>query len=186
MQLEDVLTKRWWTFLLRGIVAIAFGIVALVWPAATVGVFFLLFGLFAIADGVVDVIMAIILATRKEKWGVIMIKGLVGLLIGAVVLARPEFALEFLVIVIGIWAIIAGSVQLMNGFDMPRDSGRGWIIVAGLFAIALGLLFLIIPLKTTWAALIIIGIYALISGALLIIMAFYALGAQKGLKAKAA
>lgn len=186
MNPEQIFSRRWWTFLLRGIIAIAFGIIALAWPAATVGVFFVLFGVFVLADGIVDVIMAVVFAVRKEKWGALMAKGLVGVLIGAVVLSRPEFALELLLILIGIWAIVAGIVEVVNAFEMAPESGRGWIGVAGALAVILGILFLAIPFKTVFAAIILIAIYALVSGALLIILAFFALGAQKGLKMKEA
>lgn len=134
----------------------------------------------------VDVIMAIAFAVRKEKWGAVMAKGLVGVLIGAVVLSRPEFALELLLILIGIWAIIAGIVEVVSAFEMAPESGRGWIGVAGVLAVVLGILFLAIPFKTVFAAIILIAVYALISGALLIMMAFFALGARKGLKEKVA
>ncbi len=182
--MEKNLTARpWWAFLIRALVAIAFGIILLAWPAATVYVLLVVFGIFALVDGVIGVIASIVLATRKESWGLVLVSGLLGLLIGGIVLSRPDIALVVVILLIVIWAIVSGIFELIAAFDMPPASGRGLLGAVGVLSIIIGILLISIPLETAWAVIIIIGIYALVAGVGNIVLAFYTKSAQKKLKA---
>ena len=181
----ELLTRSWWSFLVRGIIAIALGIILIAWPAPTVKVFIIIFGLFVLIDGLVNVIRSIVLASRKERWGWTLVGGLLGFLIGAIILAHQEFALSFVVILVGIWAIIMGVSELAIAFDMPPESGRGLVGLLGVLSLIIGIIILVYPFGSVYALMVVLAIYAFFAGLYLIFLAFYALGAQRKLKKEA-
>ena len=175
MESDVIILKHWWSYLLRGIIAIAFGVVMMVYPSATLKTFIWIFGIFALAGGIVDVIMAIVLATRKERWGWPLAGGLLSILLGAIVLNHPDVALGIVVLLVAIWALVTGIAFLAGAFDLPPNSGRGWVGVSGALSIIAGIIILAYPVGSTYAVMVLIGIYALIAGAYLIVLSFYAL-----------
>ena len=180
--MEEVITRSWWSFLIRGIIAVALGIILLAWCGATVKTFIVIFGLFVLVDGLVNVIRSIVLATRKQRWGWTLVGGLIGFLIGAIILAHQEFALAFVVILVGIWAVIMGIAELAIAFDMPPMSGRGLVGLSGVLSLILGVIILVYPFGSVYALMVVLAIYAFLAGLYLIFLAFYALGAQRRLK----
>lgn len=183
MEEEVILVKAWWSYLLKGIVAIAFGVAFIAYPHATLKTFIWIFGIFALVSGIVDVILAIVLATRKERWGWPLVGGLLSILIGGIVLRDPNVALGVIVLLVAIWALIGGIAAVASAFDMPPKSGRGWIGVSGALAIIAGIIILAYPVGSTYAVMVLIAVYLLIGGAFLIVFSFYAMSMQRKLKA---
>ena len=181
----ELLTRSWWSFLVRGIIAIALGIILVAWPGATVKTFIIIFGLFVLIDGLVNVVRSLVLASRKERWGWTLTGGLLGFLIGAIILAHQEFALSFVVILVGIWAIIAGISELAIAFDMPPMSGRGMVGFLGVLSLIIGIVILVYPFGTVYTLMVVLAIYAFVAGAYLIFLAFYSMGAKHRLKKEA-
>ncbi len=179
MEANVVIFKHWWSYLLRGIIAIAFGVVMIVFPSATLKTFIWIFGAFALAVGIVDVIMAIALASRKERWGWTLAGGLLSILLGGIVLNHPSVALEVVVLLVAIWALVTGIAVCASAFDMPPNSGRGFLGVYGALSIIAGIIILAYPVGSTYAVMVLIGVYALMGGAFLIVLAFYALSQLK-------
>jgi uncharacterized membrane protein HdeD (DUF308 family) len=122
-------------FLFRGLAALAFGIIALVWPKPTLLVLVLLFGIFAIISGITAVAAA--LQNREEHgWGLLLFEGILWLLAGVVALIWPGVtALSFLYL-LAAWAIITGILELIAPLSFPMSFGRGALMVlAGLVSI---------------------------------------------------
>lgn len=179
MKTEVIIFKHWWSYLLRGIIAIAFGIVMIVYPSATLKTFIWIFGAFALAAGIVDVIMAIVLAYRKERWGWPLVGGLLSILLGGIVLNHPNVALEVVVLLVAIWALVTGIAVMASAFDMPPNSGRGFLGAYGALSIIAGIIILAYPVGSTYAVMVLIGIYALMGGSFLIVLSLYALSQLK-------
>ncbi|MBN2168818.1 MAG: DUF308 domain-containing protein [Actinobacteria bacterium] len=184
MENAGIITRSWWAYLLRGILAIIIGIILLSWPGATVGVLIVIFGVFALIEGAIEFVMAIILASKLEPWGMAMIKSLVGLLIGGVMVSRPGVALAVVIVLIGIWMIITGFIQLLIAFELPPMTGRSLVGVGGVLAVIIGILLIAIPFNTVGAVLILVSILLLIWGVWLIFLGIYALITRR--KAEAA
>jgi uncharacterized membrane protein HdeD (DUF308 family) len=161
----EYVKRNWWAFVLRGILAIAMGVILIAWPEATIKALIMIFGIFALLEGAVEVVIAIILASKELPFGTVLGKGLFGLLIGGILVSRPGITLAVVVLLIAIWMIATGILQLVLAFDMPPESGRGLVGFGGLISIIIGVLFLAVPLKTVYAAivwglwLIFLGIY---------------------------
>ena len=182
MEEVDVVMSNWWSYLLKGIIAIIFGLILVSWPGATIKVLVIIVGLFALIDGLVNVIRAFVLMSRKQPWGWTLAGGLIGFLLGAIILRHQEFALSFIVILVGIWIILTGIVELAAAFDMPPKSGRGILAVFGILLLALGIIVLVYPFGSAYALMVVIGIYAFVVGIFDIGFSIYAKSEEHKIK----
>ena len=171
---------KWWTFLLRGILALIFGIIVLVWPAATVYVLIILFGLFALIEGLFATGYSIYKAAKGMKFFGLLMLGIISVLVGAIVLARPGVSTLAVVWVIAFWAILRGVMLIVSAFEMTGSAGIRWLIgIIGVLAIVVGLIFFIHPGFGLVTIIAVLGIYALVAGLFLIIASFMVRSRQK-------
>lgn len=162
------LARNWWAVVLRGLAALAFGVIALFLPGVTLASLVLVFAAYMLADGVLTLISAVRAARREERWGLLVLEGLADLATGAIALIMPKAALFAFVILASAWAVVSGVLMLSSGFRLRADRGRLWQILGGFASIAWGVLLMLFPapglLVLTWW----LGAYALIFGATLL------------------
>jgi len=171
---------KWWSYLLLGILALIFGIIVLVWPTATVYVLIILFGVYALVEGVFAVVYSIIRATRGGKFFGMLMLGIIGVLVGAIVLARPGVSTLAVVWVMAFWAVLKGIMMIISAFEMTGSAGARWLIgLTGLFAIIVGIIFFVHPIAGVATIILVIGIYALVAGIFMIVASFPMRSAQK-------
>src|SRR5450756_569535 len=120
--------------------------------------FIIIFGLFVLIDGLVNVVRSIVLANRKDRWGWTLVGGILGFLIGAIILSHQAFALDFVVILVGIWAVIMGIAELAIAFDMPPMSGRGLVGLSGVLSLIIGIIILVYPFGSVYALMVVLAI----------------------------
>ena len=172
LSMIEMLARNWWALALRGLFALLFGILALALPGITAETLILLFGIFAIADGIFAIVAAVRAAERHERWGAMVIEGIVGILAGLVAIFIPIAAALALVLVVGAWAFVTGILELVGAVKLRREIADEWLLVIdGVLSILLGLLMLIFPGAGLVALVWIIGIYALLFGIALIALA---------------
>ena len=178
--------RYWWVLLVRGLLAIVFGIAALVWPEITVWALVIVFGGYVLVDGVLDIGMAIgggsdgmRLSGGRRFW--LLLMGLLGIAAGLVSFFWPSITAVALLWVIAIWAIVSGFFELLTAWQLRAELTNEWMwVLAGLLSIALGILLLLQP-KTGAVALIIwIGIMAIAWGLALTIVSFQVRGFGDG------
>jgi len=158
--------------LLRGIAAILFGILTLVWPNLSLTVLVYLFGVFAVVSGITAVAAA--LRNREEQgWGLLLFEGLLGILAGVVALIWPGItALAFLYL-LAAWAIITGILELVAPLGFPMRGGRAVLMVlAGLVSIVFGILIAAQPAAGLLTVVWLIGVYAIVFGVMFIVVYF--------------
>src|SRR6266704_4173361 len=151
-------------FLFRGIAAILFGIIALVWPNLTLTVLVYLFGIFAVISGITAVAAAV-RGTGVPGWGLLLFEGILGILAGVVALVWPNItALAFLYL-LAAWAIITGITELVAPLAFPmRGSRAALMVLAGLASIVFGILIAAQPSSGLLAVVWLIGVYAILFG----------------------
>jgi uncharacterized membrane protein HdeD (DUF308 family) len=158
--------------LFRGIAAVLFGILTLVWPNLSLTVLVYLFGVFAVISGITA--MAAALRNREEQgWGLLLFEGILGILAGVVALVWPGItALAFLYL-LAAWAIITGVMELVAPLGLPMSGGRTVLMVlAGLASIVFGVLIAAQPSSGLLAVVWLIGVYAIVFGVMYIGMYF--------------
>ena len=166
------LAKKIWIFaIIRGVLAIIFGLVALFAPIATAIALAIVIGVFAIVTGVFDIIEAI--RHRGSSSMVLrIVLGAVSILFGIVVLVWPGISLAILVIMVGVWALVTGILQIMSSVRHRAvpDSGWVWGIIGGAVSILFGILVLIWPSTGLVTIIWIVGIWAVVWGIALIVL----------------
>jgi len=161
-------------FLFRGIAAIVFGVLTLVWPKLTVLALVVLFGIFAIISGI-SVVAAALQNRDVHGWGVFLFEGILWLLVGVVALVWPGVtALSFLYL-LAAWAVITGILELVAPLSFPMSGGRGVLMVlSGLVSIVFGIVIAVQPVAGLLAVTWLIGIYAIVFGILHLVAYFEA------------
>ena len=171
--MENILTRNWGWVALRGVAALIFGLLTLMNPAITLAVLVLFFGAYALVDGIFAVVTAIANRRGEPHWVALLIAGLAGIVIGICTFLAPGITATLLLFFIAAWAIIVGVAELMAAFRLRKIVTGEWMLVlAGILAVALGLLLLTRPAVGALAVVLWIGAYALVSGLLLIGLAF--------------
>jgi uncharacterized membrane protein HdeD (DUF308 family) len=173
--------RYWWMLLIRGVIAVLFGLAAIVWPGLTALVLVYLFGAFAFVDGIVAVVVSLQERAIVPRWWLLLIEGIVGILIGILTFFSPIVTALILLYLIATWAILTGILEIAAAFSMRRALVLEWTLaIAGILSILLGILLAIQPVSGILAVVWIIGIYAIVFGVLLIIRAFQFRSAAAG------
>jgi uncharacterized membrane protein HdeD (DUF308 family) len=166
------ISKYWWVFLLRGLIATTFGLAALFWPTLTLGVMILLFGLFALFEGGLTIVTSFGKGDEKGGW-TLLFEGVAGLLVCVIVLLGsiigsilwPGVAAVMLVYYIAGWAILAGLFKTITAFRIRAEAKGEWVLgLSGLISILVGLILILRPGVGVLAVAWLIGIFAVILG----------------------
>jgi uncharacterized membrane protein HdeD (DUF308 family) len=165
------LARWWWTYILRGVLAIAFGIVTFISPPATIAALVLLFGAWALVDGVFHIAGAIQDRSRNRSWWLAVLEGVVSIIAGVLALAFPAFAALSLLLIISAWSIVTGVVEVVMAIRLREQiTGELWLAIAGILSIAFGVLLFLYPTSGAITIVWIIGIYAIVFGIAMIVL----------------
>lgn len=172
-QIAVVFSRHWWILLLRGLAAIAFGVLTWLQPGISLSALVLLFGVYTLADGILGVWTAV--AGRKEygDWWVLLLWGLLGVGVGILTFLAPGITALALLFYIAVWAIATGVLQIVAAIRLRKEiEGEWFFILAGLASLVFGVLLMARPGAGALALLGLIAAYAIIFGVLLVILAF--------------
>jgi uncharacterized membrane protein HdeD (DUF308 family) len=181
------LARNWWVFVLRGVVAILFGILAFVRPGITLEALVLLFAFWALFDGILSLIGSVAAAQAHEPWWPLVLIGLLGIAAGILTLRYPGVTALALLLVIAFWSIFRGIIEIVAAVRL-RDliPGEWWLILGGIASIAFGVLLVRYPESGLLAVVWLIGLYAVIFGITQIMLGFRLKGVAGELPAPAA
>ncbi|MBN1369508.1 MAG: DUF308 domain-containing protein [Dehalococcoidaceae bacterium] len=167
------LSRNWWLLALRGIAAIIFGVLALVWPALTVFSLVVLFGALAFVQGVFSITTAIIVHKKNENWWAILLAGVAGIIIGLMTFFWPGVTALALLYLIAAWAVVTGSFEVAAAIKMRKLIKNEWLMIAGgLLSILVGVLLVLFPGAGALSVMWLIGSYAIALGVLQIVLSF--------------
>lgn len=175
-----MLSRYWWVLALRGLIAIVFGILALIWPALTLLTLIYLFGAYVLVDGIFAVITGIRSYGENERWWAALLEGIAGIIIGILTFLWPEVTGLVLLYFIAAWAVVTGIFEIVAAIQMRRAITGEWLmILSGILSVVFGVALVIFPgpgaLALTW----LIGAYAIVFGILFIILAFRLRGMRR-------
>ncbi len=171
--LTPALKRGWWLFLVRGVLALAVGIFAIVTPGATLAALILLIGAFFIVDGIFAVAKAVSVMRSDASWWLLLISGLLSIVVGVMVYRWPGETALTLGYLIGFWAIITGVLEIAVAIAMRRVISGEWLyVVFGLISIAFGVGVLVVPGLGLIYLTILVAIYGFAAGISLLAVAF--------------
>ena len=166
-----VLANNWWAVALRGILAVLFGIIAFAAPSETMLALVLVFAAYSIVDGIFNIALAIRGARNRERWGLFLLNGVFGVLIGVAAALWPGITVLAFVFMVATWAVISGGLTLGAAIGLKINHGRWLLVFSAVVSLVYGLLLFASPLigalVLTWW----VGIHALIFGGTLIVLA---------------
>jgi len=158
------LTKMRWALGLNGVLAIAAGVVILVWPSISLFALTLLFGVYALASGLTQIYVAFTAMPKGER-GWLVFSSLLGIAVGVVVLVWPNISELALLYVIGIYAIFFGIIAVVGAFWLPTDgTDSALLILSGLIAVAFGIVMFAKPGDGALVTLALISAFLLVTG----------------------
>jgi uncharacterized membrane protein HdeD (DUF308 family) len=169
---ETVAVGRWWwTFILRGILAIAFGVLAFLAPLWGLAILVAIFGAWALIDGVTTVWTGIRTRDADRNWWLEIIEGVVSILAGLIALVLPGLAADVIRLLIAAWAIVTGVFQIWSAIRLRAEiSGEFWLGLAGVASILLGVVLLVFPAAGVLGLVWLIGSAAIAIGLLMVIL----------------
>jgi uncharacterized membrane protein HdeD (DUF308 family) len=166
----DGLSRNWWAVSLRGLAGIVFGIITFFAPGISLTALVLLFGAYALVDGV----LAIVSAVRRrgaDRWWLLLLEGLVGIGAGVITFLWPGITALALLYVIAAWALITGAFEIAAAIRLRKAITGEWLLaLSGILSIALGVLLILFPGPGALAVTIWIGAFAFVFGALLFVL----------------
>jgi len=169
----DVLTRHWWAIALRGLAAIIFGILAFAMPGVTLAVLVLLFGAYALVDGIFNIVAAVSGRSGQQSWWMVLLEGLVSVAAGLVTFFMPGLTALTLVYVISAWAIITGVLEIVAAIRLRKEiTNEWWLALSGVLSIVFGVLVAAFPGAGALALVFWIGAYAVVFGAMLVALGF--------------
>jgi len=167
----EQLARAWWLVLVRGIVAIVFGILALFWPGITLLVLVIFFGAYAIVDGVFSIFSAFRHDTRSRAWAIF--SGIIGILAGLVALIWPGITSLALLYVIAFWAILHGIAEIVGGIQLRKVIDNEWaLILGGVLSVIFGAMLFLWPGAGMLGLVWLIAIFAVIYGIVMVVLSF--------------
>lgn len=170
--MSAILAENWWAIALRGVFAILFALIALFLPGATILSLVLFFSAYMLVDGVFGIVSAIRAARQGQRWGLLVLEGIVDILVGVIAFSWPGLTVLFFVTLMAVWSLVTGILMIVAAFKLHAEYGKGWLIFSGIVSVLFGIALLIAPLigavVLTWW----LGAYAMVFGISLLVLAF--------------
>ncbi|MFC5824341.1 HdeD family acid-resistance protein [Nonomuraea insulae] len=165
------ISRSWWLLLIRGLAAIVFGILALIWPGITLLVLVIFFGVYALISGLFELFAGFRHGERPRAW--LIISGIIGILAGIVAFLWPGITSLALLYLVAFWAIFTGVSEIVAGVHLRKVIDNEWMfIVGGILSVIFGVLLLVWPgagmLSLVW----LIGVFAILYGIAMIALSF--------------
>lgn len=165
-------SSNWWALAVRGVVAVLFGLVALIWPGLTLAVLIVFFGAYVVVDGIFAIVAGLRAGSGTRK-SLLLAEGALGILVGLIALFWPDVTGIVLLYIISFWAVFGGIMRIIGAVLMRREIDNEWSMgLSGVLWVLWGVVLAVLPgvglLSLAW----LIGIFALGVGVTLIVLAF--------------
>lgn len=169
--MQSAFTRAWWVLVIRGLFGIMLGVFAFLQPFTTMHALIVLFGAYAIIDGLFAAGASIRAAEHHMRWWPLLLEGLIGLAAGIFALVMPGVTAIVLVAVAGVWAVMTGVLEIMTAIRLRRHLHNEWLlVVAGALSIIFGFAIVTFPVAGAVWFVLLIGSYALIFGVMFVML----------------
>ena len=163
------LARAWHWIVLRGVFALLFGIFAFIWPGITLAALVLVWGAYAIADGVMALIAAFTMHEEGKPMASLIIAGILGIAAGVLTFLWPGMTALVLLLFIASWAVLMGIFEIAAAIRLRKHIENEWLLaLSGLVSIIFGVLLFLQPGAGALAVIWLIGSFAIFFGILLI------------------
>ena len=169
--MHKTLVKNWWVFVLRGLLGITFGVLAILWPALTLIGLVWAFAAYAIVDGLFQGFSATTRHEDFDRWWLILLESLFGIIFGVVAFLWPGITVMALSLLFISWALLTGMVEIAAAIELRKQIHNEWLLaLSGVLSIIVAVFMIIWPSVSVIAAALMIGVYAIVFGMILIVL----------------
>jgi uncharacterized membrane protein HdeD (DUF308 family) len=166
----ESLARYWWMVVLRGVAAVLFGVVALVWPDVSLFALVVVFGAYALVDGVFALFSAFGPAAEGRRFWVAL-QGVLGIVVGAITFIWPDVTALALLYLIAAWAVVTGVIQFVAAVRLRREIRGEWLMaLGGVLSVVVGIVLVAWPASGALALVLLIGAYAVVFGVVLVVL----------------
>jgi len=166
--IHNAFANKWWVLLIRGILAVLFGIMAFALPGLTLVTLVLLYGFYALADG----LTALWVGGSSRAWSFVLV-GVLGIIAGIFTFIYPGITAIALLYLIAVWAIARGIFEIVTAVQLRKEISNEWaLITGGIISIILGVVLIANPTTGALAMVWVIGAFAVVFGVMMIVLAF--------------
>jgi uncharacterized membrane protein HdeD (DUF308 family) len=181
---SKIVSGIWWSLVIRGVLAILFGLVAFFYTGQTITALIYVFGVFALLSGIVTLVAAVRAGEAHQHWGWLAASGLIGVAAGVVSFVNPNATALAFVYIIAAWAILSGVAEIAFALALPQALAHPWLeALSGALSVLFGVLLAVWPKSGETALIWLIGIYAILYGASMLYHAFLLQTARTGAQA---
>jgi uncharacterized membrane protein HdeD (DUF308 family) len=166
----EYLSRQWWSVALRGALAVVFGVVALIWPDITLRALVLLYGFYALVDGLLALAALLVGGNLvRERRGWLIVEGVAGIAAGVIAFLWPEITALVLLYLIAAWAIATGVLEVAVAIWLRRELRGEWLLaLGGIVSVVFGVFLIVRPGEGAVAVVWLIGLFAILFGGALI------------------
>lgn len=168
----ELMCRQWWVVVLRGVIAVAFGLMAIAWPGITVLALVVIWGVYALVDGVTGLVLAFSARrlTDPQRW-LYGLLGLAGVIAGIISVFWPSITALVLLVIIASWAVVAGVLQLIAAVRLRKEiTGEWFLALSGAVSVVLGILLFTQPGTGALALVVAIATFAIVWGVSLVLL----------------
>lgn len=166
--MENKVKFNWSNFLVGGLIALVYGILALLLPQGIIGTIVTFFGIALIIAGVIGILIAISRKKKERPWGMLLFESIVMILLGIAAIVWSEKTVDMLIIIIGVWVAVIGLMQLISLLSLSKFVYKTFYIICSILAIVFGFLMILRPFESLQFFVKITGAVALVVGILTI------------------
>jgi uncharacterized membrane protein HdeD (DUF308 family) len=169
--MHDTLVNRWRVLVLRGVIAIAFGILTFVSPGSSLFAIVILFGAYALVDGIFSVVGFFKAPHGHRRWTSFVFEGIAGIAAGLLAFFWPGMTALALVFLFAAWALLHGVAEVVAAVRLRKHMKGEWLLaLSGLLSVALGVLLMLFPGPGAVVLILWVGAYAFVSGILFLVL----------------
>ena len=167
----ESIARNWWVLVVRGIAAVILGVAVLVWPNIALSVLVLLWGVYAVVDGIFALVTAF-QGRTTNRW-ITGLEGVVSISAGVIAFIWPDITAMALLYVVAAWAVFTGILELVAAIQLRKEiSGEFWLGLSGVLSVVFGVLLFLFPDTGMLSLLWLLGLYEIAFGISTIILGF--------------
>jgi uncharacterized membrane protein HdeD (DUF308 family) len=174
----ETLKRGWWLLVLRGVVAVLFGVLTFIWPQITLATLVLLFGAYALVNGIFTLMVAIRAPKGAQGKGTLIVLALLGIAAGVLTFMYPNVTAFALLLIIAWWAIATGVFEIATAIRLRKEMTHEWLLMfSGVLSVLFGAFLIVQPGAGALSVVWLIGAYAVVFGVLILALAMKLKGA---------
>lgn len=182
-KIGEYVEELWWLFVLQGIATLLFGVVALFLPGLTLATLVIVFAVYTIVLGVIELVHGFSSIGKHGSWWFSLLVGLVLAGVGIYLIRNPHTALDAFIVLIGALLLVRGIFDLIVAAFFTRRTESKWLWgIAGALGIVAGIILWNNPVSGGIAFVWVLGLYALIVGSIHLAYAFQVRGAYEEIR----